>query len=366
MNNELLYLISLTQVNHIGSVHAKALISIYGNAENIFKAPRHHLEKIEGIGTIRANSIKSYNDFDLCEKEIAFLEKNRITPLSMKDADYPQRLLNCYDNPVLLYFKGNTDLNERRTVSIVGTRNNSEYGRSICEEFIEHLKEEDVLIVSGLAFGIDTITHKTAVKHDISTVGVLAHGLDRIYPHQNRNLAKHMLDKGGLLTEFISGSDPDRENFPKRNRIVAGLADAVIVIESGKKGGSIITAEIANGYNRDVFAFPGRITDAKSEGCNSLIRNNKAVLLTDAEHFLGMMNWKAVSKPAVRQRELFISLTPDEQIIVNILKQQSSIHIDELYLKSKLSASTAASALLMLEMNNVIISLPGKIYQLNN
>ncbi|MEP6711785.1 MAG: DNA-processing protein DprA [Ferruginibacter sp.] len=365
MNNDLLYQIALTQIPNIGDVHAKALINIYGDAASIFKAPKKELENIEGIGTVRANSIKSFHDFTCCEEEIAFIEKYKITPLFITDEKYPQRLLNCYDSPALLYYRGNADLNNAKIVSIVGTRNHSDYGKQICEKLVEELKEQNILIVSGLAFGIDTIAHKSALKNNLQTVAVLAHGLDRIYPSQNKSLAKQMTTQGGLLTDFKSSTNPDKQNFPKRNRIVAGICDALVVIESSKKGGSLITAELANSYNKDVFTIPGRATDIKSEGCNYLIKNNKASLITGAGDLLEMMNWDENKKiNPKKQRELFIELTPDEKIVIDILQQQDAIQIDELYFKTGLSSSAVASALLMLEMQSVILSLPGKVYKL--
>jgi len=365
MNNDLLYQVALTLVPSIGDVHAKSLINIYGDAASIFKAPKSQLERIDGIGTIRAGSLKSFKDFTLCEKEIGFIEKYKITPLFITSPQYPQRLLNCYDSPALLYYRGNTDLNSTKILSIVGTRNNSEYGRMLCEDLVEGLKEHHVLIVSGLAYGIDTIAHKTAVKNNLHTVGILAHGLDRIYPLQNKSLAKQMTEQGGLLTDFKSHTNPDKQNFPKRNRILAGICDALIVIETGRKGGSLISAELANSYNKDVFAMPGRTTDIKSEGCNYLIKNNKALLITCAEDLLNIMNWKEkTNPPRKKQRELFIEFTPDEKVIIDILGKNESIHIDELYIKSGLSSSAAANALLMLEMQGIIASLPGKIYRL--
>ncbi len=366
MSKELLYQIALTLIPNIGDVHAKALVNHFGNAEAIFNAAKKHLEALEGIGVVRANSIKNFHDFDTAEKEISFIEKYKIIPLFITDPKYPQRLLNCYDSPAILYYKGNADLNTSKIVAIVGTRNNNEYGKHICEKFIEELSAEDVLIVSGLAFGIDSIAHKTSLKNNLKTIGVLGHGLDMIYPSQNASLAKQMSTQGGLLTEFRSNTKPDRQNFPSRNRIVAGISDVVVVIETGIKGGSLITAELGNGYNKDVFAFPGRIGDTKSEGCNYLIKNNKAGLITSAKDLLENMGWVQLKKPsAKKQRELFIELTPDEKIIVEILQAQDQIHIDELYIKSKLNSSKVAAALLMLEMQNVLISLPGKIYKMS-
>ena len=364
MPNDLLYQIALTLVPNIGDVRAKALIETFGEAESIFKAPKKQLEAIDGIGAIAANSIKHFSDFTLCEEEIKFIEKNKIAPLFITDENYPQRLLNCYDSPTLLYYKGNADLNTTKIISIVGTRNNSDYGKIICEKLLEDVAEQNVLVMSGLAFGIDSIAHKASLKNKLKTVGVVAHGLDKIYPAQNKILAREMLSQGGLLTDFMSGTNPDRQNFPRRNRIVAGICDALIVIESSKKGGSLITAELANSYNKDVFAIPGRVNDVRSEGCNYLIKNNKSLLITCADDLLHIMNWKEEPKKVKKQRELFIELTPDEKIITDILAQQETIQIDQLYFKSGLSSSAVANALLMLEMQGVVTMMPGKVFKL--
>ncbi len=364
MHKDLLHQIALTLVPNIGDVRAKALIETFGDAESIFKTSKKNLENIEGIGTIAANSIKHFADFKICEDEIKFIEKSKITPLFITDENYPQRLLNCYDSPTLLYYKGNANLNTAKIVSIVGTRSNSDYGKNVCDKMIEDLAEQNVLIISGLAFGIDTIAHKASLKNKLKTVGVMAHGLDKVYPAQNKTLAIEMLGQGGILTDFMSGTNPDRQNFPRRNRIVAGICDALIVIESSAKGGSLITAELANSYNKDVFAIPGRVNDSRSEGCNYLIKNNKALLITSADDLLHIMNWKEAPKKIKQQRELFIELTPEERIITDILKDRENIQIDELYFKSGLSSSAVAQALLMLEMQGVVASLPGKVFKL--
>jgi DNA processing protein len=365
LSSELKYQIALTLVPNIGDIHAKALINQFGNAEAVFSARKKDLEVLEGIGTIRANSIKNFNDFSKAEEEIDFIKKYKITTLFITDKNYPQRLLNCYDSPAMLFYKGNADLNNSKIVAVVGTRNNNEYGKNICEKLIEELAGEDIIIISGLAFGIDSIAHKAALKNEMKTIGVLAHGLDKIYPSQNSGLAKEMIMNGGLLTEFRSRTKPDRQNFPSRNRIVAGISDAIIVVETGIKGGSLITAELGNGYNKDVFAFPGRINDTKSEGCNFLIKNNKAALITGANDLLENMGWKKKKVISIKkQRELFIELTPDEKVVTQILQLQEQVHIDELFLKSKLNSSAVAAALLLLEMQGIITSLPGKIYKL--
>ena len=366
LSTELIYQIALTLVPNIGDIHAKALVNNFGTASAIFSASKKDLEVLEGIGTIRANSIKKFTDFKRAEDEIGFIEKYKIAPLFITDKNYPQRLLNCYDSPLMLYYKGNANLNSSKIIAVVGTRNNNDYGKTLCEKLIEDLSDEDVIIISGLAFGIDSIAHKASVKNNVKTIGVMAHGLDMVYPSQNSGLAKQMITNGGLLTEFKSQTKPDRQNFPSRNRIVAGISDAVVVIESGIKGGSLITAELGNGYNKDVFAFPGRVNDTKSEGCNFLIKNNKAGLITSANDLIEDMGWKKKKNLSPKkQREIFIELSADEKIVVSILQVQEQVHIDELFIKSKLSSSAVAAALLMLEMQNVVVSLPGKLYKLN-
>ena len=278
MTTELFYQLGLTLVPNIGDVHAKILVQYFGDASSIFKAKQSALDKIDGIGEVRAKSIKQFNDFHLAEEELKFIEKYKIKTLFLTDTDYPQRLLNCYDSPTLLFYKGTADLNISKIVGIVGTRNYTDYGKQFTEKLVKDLAAQQILIVSGLALGIDSFAHKAALKNNLSTVGVVGHGLDKIYPSVNTNLAKDMIKHdGGLLSEFFSGTKPDKHNFPLRNRIVAGLCDATVVIETNIKGGSMITAKLADAYNRDVFAVPGRTTDNKSSGCNHLIKNNKAI-----------------------------------------------------------------------------------------
>ena len=367
MHPDLLYQIALTQIPNIGCVHAKTLAEHFDTAEAIFKARKSTLENIEGIGSIRANSIKSFIDFSGAEEEVKFISKYKIQPLFITDKHYPRRLLNCYDSATMLYYRGEADLNTSKIVSIVGTRANTEYGKSITEKLVKELAAEKLLIISGLAFGIDTMAHKSALKNSLPTVGVLAHGLDTMYPTENTKLAKQMVTEGGgIITEFMSGTKPDKHNFPTRNRIVAGMADATIVIETDIKGGSMITAELANNYNRDVFAFPGKTTDNKSKGCNYLIRANKAALITSAQDLLELMAWlPQPEKKKKIQRELFIELTSDERILVNLLNQNEQMQIDDIYFKSQLSTSLVASALLSLELQGIVMSLPGKVYKLS-
>jgi len=364
MDNELMYKIAITKIPNIGNVHAKSLMQIFKEPAQIFNASKSQLEKIEGIGSVRASAIKAFRDFDQCKKEIEFIQKHAIDALFFTDEKYPKRLLNCYDSPIMLYFKGSRHLNASKIISIVGTRSNSEYGKQICEKFISDLKLKDVLIVSGLAYGIDTIAHRAALNNNIETIGVLAHGLDRIYPTANKQLAKEMIFKGGLLTEFMSGTNPDKQNFPNRNRITAGICDALVVVETSKKGGSLITAELANDYNKDVFAFPGKVTDIKSEGCNKLIQLNKAHLITHANDLLEMMQWNEIKSNVKKSSpKLFYDLNVEELEILEFFKQKTDWHIDELCIQSKMNNSKIAGVLLSLEMNGIINSLPGKIYR---
>lgn len=366
ITNDLLYQLALTQVPHIGCVHAKLLIEQFHSAEAIFKASIAELERTEGIGTVRARCIKSFNDFAPVEKEIAFIEKYKIKPLFINQPQYPQRLLHCYDSPTMLFYRGEANLNAARIVAVIGTRNNSNYGKNLTEKLVQELAAYDVLVVSGLALGIDAIAHRAALNNNLQTVGVLAHGLDSLYPSEHTGLAKDMIKEGGgLVTEFYSDMTAEKHHFPVRNRIVAGLSDAVVVVETGIKGGSMITAELANGYNRDVFAYPGKITDAKSAGCNTLIKNNKAILLTNTHELAESLGWEQkVSKNIQPQKELFVNLNAAEKTIVDILGQKQLVHIDELNMRSGLSNSSIAAAILNLELQNIVQALPGKMYQL--
>jgi len=366
MNDELIYQLALTEIPQVGFVQARILVQHLGSASAVFKANQSILEKIEGIGEIRARNIRKFSDFDSAKKEIQFIEKYKVRALFITESGYPRRLLNCYDAPVLLYYKGEADLNASKMIAIVGTRTNSEYGKSFTEKFIKELAAHQVVVISGLAFGIDAIAHKSALKNKMATIGVVGHGLDQMYPMEHTNLAKEMIKQGGgILTEFKSGVKPDKHNFPGRNRIVAGITDATVVIETGIKGGSMITADLANGYNRDVFAVPGRTTDQKSAGCNQLVHLNKAVLLTDTQQFIETMGWEKKEKTnAAQQRQLFIQLTTEEKIIVDLLNSKDSMHIDELNQRTGLNMSAIASAILNLELQNVILCLPGKLYKL--
>lgn len=365
MHDELLFQLALTLVPQIGDVQAKILVQQLGSASAVFKASLHTLESIEGIGSIRAKAIRSFRDFEVAEQEMRFIETHRITSLFLTDTAYPQRLRHCYDAPTLLFYKGGADLNASKVISIVGTRTNTEYGKSFTEKLVQDLAVHNITIISGLAYGIDAFAHKAALKNGLPTFGVVGHGLDKIYPYAHTALAKEMLQNGGLLTEFFSGTKPDKHNFPLRNRVVAGLADATVVVETLVTGGSMITAKLADAYNRDVFAVPGRTIDARSAGCNFLIQHNKAILLTEAKQLLDVMGWtETKTKKPKAQRTLFIDLTDDEKKIVALLQQKETVSLDEINIGSGLSSSAAAAAILNLELQNIIASLPGKMLKL--
>jgi DNA processing protein len=366
MNDSLKYKIALTLIPTIGDILAKKLLAYCGNAEQIFKEKRSTLEKIPGIGTAYAQAVIGHSIFDRAEQEIRFITENKIQPIFYSDPAYPKRLTYCEDSPVMLYFKGQTNLNAEKIISIVGTREATDYGKELCEKLIAELSEHSVLIVSGLAYGIDTYAHRAAIEHQLPTVCVLAHGLDKIYPSVNKSMANRMLESGGWLSDFTSGVSPDKENFPRRNRIVAGISDATVVIESKAKGGSLITAEIANSYNRDVFAFPGRVDDVCSTGCNNLIRQHKAALIQSAADVIYLLGWeKTNTRNAPVQKQLFLELKPDEELVVNLLKEKKHLAIDDLCLLSKLPMSCVSALLLTLEFSGIIKSLPGKIYRLH-
>jgi DNA processing protein len=365
LDNDLVYKIALTQIAGIGPVNAKSLIAYAGSVKGVFKLSKTQLEKIPGIGSILAQNILSFNDFSKAEKEVEFTEKNGIKALFFLDKEYPYRLKNIPDAPIVLYTKGDVSLSPAKSIAVVGTRKMTEYGKHFLETFIEEVKAYQPTIISGLAYGVDITAHRLCVKHQLPTFGVVAHGLDRIYPAIHTSTAKKMVEQGGcLITELTSGSNPDRENFPKRNRIVAGMADVVIVVESAAKGGSLITAELGNQYNRDVMALPGATFMKYSKGCNYLIKAHKANVIESAEDLVKLMNWD-VKKKETRQPELFVELNDTEEKIVEALRGRfEGVGIDEILLKTKLSSSALAVALLELEMKGLVTGLPGKHYKL--
>lgn len=365
MYEQLIYKIGLTLIPGIGDIVGKKLVAWCGGPEAVFLEKKKALLKIPGVGLQTIENIVNQQVLKRAEEEIRFIEKHKIQPLFYLDRDYPKRLQHCADSPMLLYYRGSVSLNHQRVIGIVGTRNATEYGKHFCEQLVENMLEDDVLIVSGLAYGIDTCAHRASLKNGIPTIGVLGHGLDRIYPAVNRSLAQRMLDHGGLLTEFMSQTNPDRENFPKRNRIVAGMIDALIVVESAKKGGALITADIANSYSRDVFAVPGRVGDPYSEGCNFLIRTNRAAMIEDIQNLRYIMGWDRKEKITSAQTRLFRDFSADEQILIDLFNDKKECDIDDMMLKSGFPASKLAVLLLNLEFDGVLVALPGKRYKIN-
>lgn len=362
----LFYRLALTFVKDIGPRRAKALLAHFGDAESIFNAPAKELKHIDGLTEIRAKGFKDPAIMEQTEKELRYAEKHGIQILWIEDEAYPKRLKNCIDAPILLFYKGNADLNEEKIVAIVGTRKSTDYGHRLTEELVNGLKDQEHMIISsGLAHGIDALAHKQSLQAGIPTVGVLGHSLDTIYPAANKALAKEMEQHGGLLSEYPSGTLPDRSNFPMRNRIVAGISDITVVVESDIKGGALITARVAAGYNREVAAFPGRIYDTRSSGCNELIRTNTAAMITCADDLLEMMNWNKGKRQKAVQKQLFIQLSEEEQKIIDLLQTKDTMHVDEISYKTGIAGSQLASVLLQLEMQGLIKALPGKQYRIN-
>ncbi|MCL2028662.1 MAG: DNA-processing protein DprA [Bacteroidales bacterium] len=362
---DILYNIGLTLLPGIGDKLGKNLVDFCGSAEAVFKEKTQNLEKIPEIGRIKAKNIVSQSVLKRAEEELLFIEKHQIQTFFFKDANYPRRLLHCTDSPLMLYFKGQTDFNVEKVVSIVGTRKCTDYGRQMVTQLLSDLKQDNVLVISGLAYGIDTLAHQIALENQLATVGVLGHGLDRIYPHQNRNLAKKMLENGGLLTDFLSNTNPDAVNFPSRNRIIAGLSDATVVVEAARHGGALITADIANSYSRDVFAVPGRLNDERSEGCNFLIKTNKAALIETAQDIRYLLNWdlEQHSKKHV-QKKLFIELPEEQRTVFEALQNHPETVVDELCNLLKLPLSKLSAIFLQLEIAGVIEVLPGKRWRI--
>lgn len=364
MKNELLYEIALTLVPGIGDINAKKLMAYCGGAEAVFQESKKSLMFVSGIAERAIDGIISQKTLARAEKEIAFMERYGIRALSYLDPDYPRRLQHCADSPVVIYCKGDTDFNTEKAVAVVGTRNVTDYGKALTEKIIADLVSDKVLVISGLAYGVDTCAHRSALQNGLQTVAVLAHGLQTIYPSANYNLARKIIESGGcLVTENISGTAPDRENFPRRNRIVAGMIDCLIVVESAAKGGALITAEIANAYDREVFAFPGRVGDAYSEGCNNIIKSNKANILLTANDIRYVMRWDHNTKVIAKQMRMFRDFSEEEQIVMDMFKDSDIVYLDTIITETQLSPTKIASILLSLEFDGVLSALPGKRYQ---
>jgi len=367
INEDLKYKIALSLIPKVGHITAKKLVAYVGSFEQIFKETKSSLMKIPGVGSVLADLIVNSNVMQKAEEEIRFLHDKQIKPLFYLDKNYPERLKHCDDAPIILYALGHTDLNSRKMLSIVGTRKATAEGVRFVEELVSELKTRDhnPIIVSGLAYGIDIAAHAAAITNGLLTVAVLGHGLDIIYPASHKKMAKQIVNQGMLVTDFPSKSIRDKNNFIKRNRIIAGLSDATIVVESGSKGGSLVTADIANSYNRDVFAVPGRISDEYSKGCNNLIKTNKAAMLTSVNDLEYILGWeRSKNNQGIVQRALFVDLNPEEKHIVSILKENNELSIDNICLKCNMPTSKVSPMLLDLEFKGVVRTLPGKNYQL--
>ncbi|MGB4839243.1 MAG: DNA-processing protein DprA [Saprospiraceae bacterium] len=362
---EYLHLIALTKTPKVGPVIGKNLISYCGGIEAVFSESRKNLLKIPGLGSIFADNFDPATSLKVAEAEMNFISKNGITKIAYLDNKYPKRLLNVESGPIILYYKGNAELNYHRTVAIVGTRGPSDYGKMMCDKIVEGLHSFQILLISGLAYGIDAAAHRKSLEVGIPTLGVLGHGLDRYYPSDHTSLANKMIENGGVITEFTSGTMPDKENFPMRNRIIAAMSDAVVVIESKRKGGSIITAEFGNEYNRDVFALPGRVNEERSEGCNKLIKQNKAHLIESAADIAYIMRWEELDAQKMIQQQLFVELNENESRMINMIRDAKEITIDLLTYRMAMTPSEVSGMLLTLEFKGLLRSLPGKKYTVN-
>lgn len=361
---ELFYRLALLSAGYIGDRGFKTLFRALGSAKEVYKSPVARLKQVEGVGDAKIKALQQKIDEKRILKEIDFLEKKKITIHFLFDETYPEKLKQLPDAPVMLFSRGHFDIHHPRQIAIVGTRNNSEYGRQFTLDLIDQLKPYNVQVISGLAYGIDIIAHRHCVERQIETVAVLAHGMDQVYPAAHKDVAQSMLDRGGLITEFLTGSGPDRHNFPMRNRIVAGMADMTLVVESRIKGGALITAKLAASYNREVGAVPGRIKDERSEGCHYLIKKNIAYLIESAADIEEILGWDVQQKQAA-QSKLFLQLSQEEQTVVDILKQKESMHIDELMLRCNLNYSHLASVLLSLELQDIVKAMSGKRYRIS-
>jgi DNA processing protein len=358
--------IALGLIPGVGDINARKLVSHLGSVEAVFSESYRNLTKIPGIGAGLAASITGRSYLDLAEKEAEYVTKNRIRTFFYLDNDYPYRLKQCEDSPVVFFFRGNCDLNDRKILSIIGTRSATVRGKELCDKIIAGLAEEDpdIIIVSGLAYGIDIAAHKSALARNVKTIGVLGHGLKTIYPAIHGNTADAMLRNGGLLSDFLSDALPERNNFIKRNRIIAGMADATLVIESGIKGGALITADIAASYNRDVMAVPGRPDDQWSSGCNSLIKSNKAALVENPGDVMYVLGWQPEKSRQPVQKSLFSELEEDERPVFELLSKESELTIDALSRSLGQPVYKLSATLLQMEFKGVLKCFPGNLYRL--
>ena len=363
-STELLHILALLKIEGVGDIVAKKLINHCGSAENVFKTTGKTLKAIDGIGDSLVKKLKDKTVFDKAERELEFIEKEKINCLFYKNEHYPERLKHCIDGPVVLFASGNFNFENRKMISIVGTREITSYGTAFCKKLIEDLAVFNPIIVSGFAYGVDIVAHQAAIDNKMQTIGVLAHGLNQIYPKTHKRYIAKMEENGGFLTEFWSNSNPEKENFVRRNRIVAGMSEATIVIESAEKGGSLITATMANDYNRDVFAVPGRTTDKFSQGCNTLIKTQNANVMTSAADLVYVLGWELGTKEVKPvQKQLFVELDSDEQKVYDYLLKNGKQLLDIIALECDFPIFRISTLLLNMELKGVIRPLPGKLFE---
>ncbi len=362
-DQELFYLLALLKVDGIGDIMAKKLLTHFGNPEAVFKVKSNQITGIDGVGSVLLRNLKDKTVFEKANKELEFIKSNAINVSFFQDQNYPDRLKHCIDSPVLIFTSGNINLKNKKLISIVGTRQITSYGMEFCKKFIEDLAPLDPVIVSGFAYGVDIVAHQLAMDNNLQTIGVLAHGLNQIYPKTHKKYIARMEENGGFITEFWSSSNPDKEKFVRRNRIVAGMTEATIVIESADRGGSLITANLANDYNRDVFAVPGRVTDKYSQGCNDLIKTQKANVLTSAADLVYVLNWDIEKKSKPVQKQLFVELELDEQKIYDFLLKNGKELLDVIALRCDFPIYKISGMLLNMELKGVIRPLPGKLFE---
>ena len=360
---DLFYLLALQRIEGVGDIMAKKLLTHFGTAEAVFNTKTSQLAAIDGVGSVLLKNFRDKSVFEKATQELEFIKRNEINAVYFQDEDYPERLKHCIDGPLLLFTSGNINLKNRRIISIVGTRQITSYGTEFCRKLIEDLAPLDPIIVSGFAYGVDIVAHQLAMEHNLQTIGVVAHGLNQIYPKTHKKYVSKVEQNGGFMTEFWSSTNPEKENFVRRNRIVAGISEATIVIESADRGGSLITANIANDYNRDVFAVPGRTTDKYSQGCNNLIKTQKANLLTSAADLVYILNWDIESKAKPVQKQLFVTLENDEQKVYDYLLKNGKELMDIIALRCDFPIYKISGMLLNMELKGVIRPLPGKLFE---
>lgn len=361
---ELLYLLALQKAKGIGAINAKKLMAHLGSAEAVFTADKQILEKIDGIGSYTIKDIQNTKNLESAEKEFEYVISNNIKHTSFLDSDYPEKLKHCIDGPLLLFYDGNIHFEKQPIISIVGTRQMTSYGRSFIEKLIDGIKQYNPIVISGFAYGVDITAHKEAIKNKLQTIAILANGIDQLYPKVHKKYVAQVLENGGFYTEYWHDEEPLREYFLQRNRIIAGISDATIVVESASKGGSLVTARIANSYNRDVFAVPGRTTDLFSQGCNNLIRTNRAALLNSAEDLVYLLNWDQKEKNTkIIQPQLFVNLEGDEKIIYEYLLKNGKTLLDTVSLACKIPIYKISGVLVNLELQGLVRPLPGKLFE---